>query len=855
MVKDKIMSYCVAPIMNKKPHSTVSVQEVYDSIVGNVYANRTKNYRQLLIENPDSQEAFSFKSKNFDYITPSGEFSYVSNSNLEKHSSVICFDFDKLDDLEEVKNILKNDRNIPTLMLFVSPSGSGVKWFVRCKIDQPNDHLTVFAAVESYMKTAYGLQVDQACKDIARACYLCYDSEAFLDPDAKPLSKAFVDQWTPEAVTYVNTKTKTTTDSGQNPWELFNQEGDVHSVLRDAGYTFIGATQTGDKYKRPSYDGNNEYTLIVFRDTNMVQNHSSNDPNFAVGAYSPAAVFTQLVCGGDWKKSTKALRDLGFVKYSQSIKNIFESEERKKERALERAEAREAKAQEKELEPWESDYYDIPDSLPVFWTFSDKKRMKPEVDQDRLATIFSRELNIWRCEEATGDIEGLIEIRDKKVVKEVRREKLFDLMKSFVLDCFEGDEDNIFYRKLINQINQRILYRATAFVLNIPELTNVKFKKDDEHNIFLFFQDCVAKISKKRVDKIPYHEIDDGYIWEKDIIPRNFPLDLDYKSTDFYKYVRNVNADKDWRIKCLMTSHGYLVHNFKIPSKAKAVVLIDEKLTEDLDAAHGGTGKSLSAKLASLYRAHTYINGNDFLGSQAQFKYTNVNPNTKIVWVDEIPKKGLDASTIYGEITNDFSILRKNKDPFIIPFQNSPKFVVSTNRPFKGQSDSDTRRQNVVEFAPFYSKKRGVADDFGYDFFNASSPSFFWEGCDKYIIACAKLYLEEGLQGMDLNYSRKVLMSGMERNMYRFLEDYFDVEQEYTLTKFLNGNPTLDGFKGINLTDFSLYNSNRNKVLKDIESWATFKGYRMNIWHNGKGDRCFKLTPVEKDQIPHETIE
>lgn len=854
MTKDNIMSYCVSPITNKTPHSTVSVEDVYKGITDTNYLKRTIEYRKLVLENPGSEEAFKYKSKYFDYITPSGEFSYVSNNGLIAHSGVICFDFDKLENVEEIINILKKDSNIPTLMLFTSPSGTGVKWFVRCKIDQPNDHLTVFSAVENYMKTAYNLEVDKACKDIARACYLCHDSNAFLDTDAKALTKAFVDQWVPEAITYVNTKTKTTTDAGESPWSLFNKEGDIHSVLRDAGYEFVGASEIGERYRRPNYDGNNEYTLVVFRDTRIVQNHSSNDPNFSVGAFNPSAVFTQLVCGGDWKKSTKALRDLGFVRYSQTIKNIFESSERKKERAEKRAEKKKEIQKEEELEIWDSEHYDIPARLPIFWTFSDKKRLKPEIDQDRLATVFSKELNIWRCQEVRGDIEGLIQIREDRIISEVDKDNLFSIMKNFLIDCFDGDEDNIFYRKLINQVNQRILFRAKAFILNIPELTGIDFKRDESDKIYLFFRDVVAKITANKVIKIPYSDID-GYIWESDIIDRDFPSITDHTKTDFFKYASNVSNNEEWRLKCLMTAHGYLIHSFKVASNAKAVVLIDEKLTEDLEAAHGGTGKSLSAQLVSLYRSHVYVKGGDFLGSQSQFKYTNVSTNTKILWIDEIPRQGLDASEFYNEITNEFSVTRKNKDPYVIPFHQSPKFVVSTNRPFKGQSDSDMRRQNIIEFSTHYSKDYGVSADFKYDFFSPSSPEHFWEGCDAYIIACAKRYLKEGLHGMDLNYSRKVLMAGMETNMYNFLKNYFDVEQEYTLTKFLNGNLALDGFKGINQTDFSLYKTNRNKVLKDIESWATFMGYRLKIWHNATGDRCFKLIKAEKNSQPHAIIE
>jgi len=59
--------------------------------------------------------------------------------------------------------------------------------------DIAGSHLDYFNAVTSYVKNVYGILIDQSCKDLARACFLPYDSEAHLNLSAKPLTRDFIE--------------------------------------------------------------------------------------------------------------------------------------------------------------------------------------------------------------------------------------------------------------------------------------------------------------------------------------------------------------------------------------------------------------------------------------------------------------------------------------------------------------------------------------------------------------------------------------------------------------------------------------------------------------------------------------
>jgi hypothetical protein len=60
--------------------------------------------------------------------------------------------------------------------VFVGPSGVGIKCAVR--IDGTR-HLASFNSAKEYFAKEYGLQLDKACKDIERLCFLSFDPEAW----------------------------------------------------------------------------------------------------------------------------------------------------------------------------------------------------------------------------------------------------------------------------------------------------------------------------------------------------------------------------------------------------------------------------------------------------------------------------------------------------------------------------------------------------------------------------------------------------------------------------------------------------------------------------------------------------
>ena len=200
-----MVSFFRSPIWNKFPQKTVSLFWVWLNVTMKWLqlgfdpdcdvSLQTKTEKLRCIQGDEAQR--NYKGKNFDYFTPGGSFSYCDERSLIEPSGMLCVDLDHLDDdspvmkrkisPEEMKRLLLADPywGERTLMMFTSPRGHGVKWFVEIDLSKC-DYETWFNAVRNYLMKTYGFgekQVDSTVSNISHACFISYDPDAFLRHD------------------------------------------------------------------------------------------------------------------------------------------------------------------------------------------------------------------------------------------------------------------------------------------------------------------------------------------------------------------------------------------------------------------------------------------------------------------------------------------------------------------------------------------------------------------------------------------------------------------------------------------------------------------------------------------------
>jgi len=171
-------SFYKRPISNTIPYKSITVGDAYRVIKGNYFRKQTLQLRQLT----DKSEASKFKRSNFHYATFSGVFKERHESALVRHSGLIVFDFDGVEDVQRLRNMLISDSELETALLFVSPSGNGIKWVVEIDL-QLGTHQQFYDGIKNYLESSYSIKrLDKSGRDVARACFLPHDPEVYINP-------------------------------------------------------------------------------------------------------------------------------------------------------------------------------------------------------------------------------------------------------------------------------------------------------------------------------------------------------------------------------------------------------------------------------------------------------------------------------------------------------------------------------------------------------------------------------------------------------------------------------------------------------------------------------------------------
>lgn len=174
---NKKFSFYKKPVMNTKPDGVWTVDDVHRYITTNEDARKnTEELRSIA----DEKQHREFKAKQFDCVTFSGTFSKRSADGLIEHSGLMVLDIDHVGmKVNELKGVFILDQMLQPLMVFTSPSGDGLKVVVEIDLEKAN-HLTWFYALKGYVSEIYGINIDEKCKDVGRACFLPYDRDCYL---------------------------------------------------------------------------------------------------------------------------------------------------------------------------------------------------------------------------------------------------------------------------------------------------------------------------------------------------------------------------------------------------------------------------------------------------------------------------------------------------------------------------------------------------------------------------------------------------------------------------------------------------------------------------------------------------
>jgi hypothetical protein len=168
------------PIVSLYPHikevhkgETIELHDIIETMGSDHWRPKIEHLRMRVSEGASKEEIDKLKSK-IPYFTASGRFNVRNNTGLIEHSGKLAIDFDKLEDIPKAWAQVINDKY--TQYAFLSCTGRGICAIVD--ID-PSKHLESFLFLEKYYKECYGLELDEACKDVSRPRYISWQPDIF----------------------------------------------------------------------------------------------------------------------------------------------------------------------------------------------------------------------------------------------------------------------------------------------------------------------------------------------------------------------------------------------------------------------------------------------------------------------------------------------------------------------------------------------------------------------------------------------------------------------------------------------------------------------------------------------------
>lgn len=316
--------------------------------------------------------------------------------------------------------------------------------------------------------------------------------------------------------------------------------------------------------------------------------------------------------------------------------------------------------------------------------------------------------------------------------------------------------------RVVDKLVESKILTSQELLITMDELDKPIISDTSNTGIFPF-RNGVVTVSSEGIHLTSISSID-GYLWSSQIIDREFePLSQqESKRSDFFRFLCNITGNRTaagWtenpeRFASLYSLIGYLLHSYKDPTNPRAVILMDSSLD---GAAEGRTGKGLVVKgVNKVRKGMITIDGKDYNGND-RFKFSRVSPETNLIFIDDVGK-GFDFENLFSIVTEGIKIEEKYLRSYYIPFDKSPKIVMSTNYTLLGRGSSHEARKYEFALSNYYSSTFTPINEFGKMFFYEWNTTQ-WNYFDNLMVYAIQSYLSNGVTvASDSNIEEKKLL-------------------------------------------------------------------------------------------------
>ncbi|TVL98630.1 MAG: hypothetical protein CV087_20990 [Candidatus Brocadia sp. WS118] len=791
---------------DKSPKGAISIIDALTLIKNGKYRKEISAARDTY-KREGKSDRYQEEKKKLHAVTFGGVFEPTrKKENLKRHSGLVIADLDQVGNLEEIKQKICSDSYV--LACFNSPSDDGLKFLIPIPVVRNDaEYKSYLQPIARHFKEMYDIDIffDKDGKDICRLCFVSYDPELFLNEnaaiftekeEAKPGSEHLNSRKSPTRP-YPEKYSSWKEQAIKNIVNIIarSQMGNRHASRLKAGYLaggFVAGGMLTEEEILPLLRG------VVAANTDLPIDKAFKDvsDSYKTGKSKPITFEMKEAEFEDW------LHRNGYFKYVNNSKDGIENQYVDK-------------TSKNSISVKKRNSYN-------FWeqvSFKNKNIIGEKLEISNVKLLkFLEKAGFAKIK--LGSQYKFVKIKDKSVdiiIPTDMKDFVFDYVRALHQKKREAVESEL------TRSVKKYFNRATLECLPTIQL---EMHSDTIDKCYFYYSNGYIEISADQITFRDYSQLN-GYVWGKDILPRNIELREDWEDCNEMRFLKLIsdNESRRSRLESLKSILGYLLHRH-IPKDGKAVILMDEKIPNSPQEANGGTGKGIIYQFISMLRqtakedAVRIQHGN-------RFNFQKIKHDTSVFFVDEVPQRW-DFNLLFSSITDGVEVERKNEDSFTARV----KFLLSTNKTIQGEGSSYNRRVFEFELAPFFSDKRKPFDEFNRNLLPDDYSREEWNKFDNMMFHCAQVYLRNGLiDYLKVNIERRKLMdqtckefvdwaalafSGpgdYHRNeMYNKFKDHFPEHNSLKLTKFTKWVNLYCGFqkwkiKPVNKT----INGNKNR--------------------------------------------
>lgn len=415
-----------------------------------------------------------------------------------------------------------------------------------------------------------------------------------------------------------------------------------------------------------------------------------------------------------------------------------------------------------------------------------------------------------------------------KMVTEVSDNRIISFIQSYL---HRKKWKNV-YEKFVTGIANYTTQKKQYLLKEISMVSD----RDDFYSSRIFFKNCFCEVFKDNIKVRGYDELNNN-IWKSRIINRDYETPQDSEKGQFEKFAFNISKKDNLRFEGLKSIIGYLLHRNKERGEPAAIILYDENMTNSHEA-NGRTGKTLLSKAINEIREVVTFDGKD-LKKGNWFKNQRMTIRTDIMNYDDLLKT-FSLEECYPLLTTGVTIEKKRKDSIFIPFEYSPKLMLSSNYYVSGPTGpSDRARRHEFEIANHYNERFTPEDEFGNRFFGKDWDNQEWNKFYNFMMQCISCYLKNGLIEVPaINLGEEKTIRYTHPDFYEFIVD------KLTLNIRMDKRQLLEEFK-------SQYHSQKDLSSHIFTKWL--KEYALIIGGNytdrsSGGNYYFKISKSISDE-------